>query len=79
MANQVEIIVRAVDEASKVLQDVEANATKSLGGAAEAGAAMGVSFALTTKMIEGLTNGALGLFIHQLLPRGRPGRSTMCS
>ena len=32
MANTVEIIVKATDEASKVLQDVENNATKSLGG-----------------------------------------------
>ena len=33
MANQVEIVIKATDEASKVLQEFEGNAQKSLGGA----------------------------------------------
>jgi len=46
VANTVEIIVKAIDEASKVLADVEGNAEKSLGGVEAAAAASAAQIAL---------------------------------
>jgi len=61
MANQVEIIVRAVDEASKVLQDVENNATKSLGGVEAAAEKSAAGLAMIASAATAAVGAALAL------------------
>jgi len=61
MANTVEIIVKATDEASKVLQDVETNATKSLGGVEAAAGQSAAGLALMASAAAAAVTVVVGL------------------
>jgi len=61
VANTVEIIVKATDEASKVLQDVENNATKSLGGVEAAAGQSAAGLALMASAAAAAATVVVGL------------------